>query len=210
MPAAKSNLMKLYYWPKTRAFRVLWALEEIGAPYDLVRVNIREGAQATPQYRALNPMMKVPALAEGKRVITESGAILLYLADNFPTAKLAPAASDPRRGRFLQLLFFAAGCLEPAMAEKFAGATPHPYSFGWGDLERVTSVLADSLTTGPWLLDEFFTVADILIGEALAVATHAKLIEPQSPFSEYLARLHARPAFQNAKAIEDREAALGT
>jgi glutathione S-transferase len=203
-------MMKLYYWPKTRAFRVLWALEEIGAPYDLVRVNIREGAQATPQFRAINPMMKVPVLADGERTIAESGAILLHLAERFPAAQLAPAADDPRRGRFLQWLFFAVGCLEPAMAEKFAGATPHPSSFGWGDLTRVVEVLAKALAEGPWLLGEMFTAADILVGSSLAVAVQAKLIEPGAPFAAYLARLHARPAFQTAQAIEDQEASLGT
>jgi glutathione S-transferase len=202
--------MKLYFWPKSRAFRVLWMVEEIGTPYDLVRVNIHGGAQATPQYRAINPMEKVPALEDDGTIVCESGAILLYLCEKFPTARLAPPEGDPRRGRFLQWLFFAGNCLEPAMAEKFAGSTPRPFSFGWGDFGRVERVLEEALSHGPFLLDDTFTAADILIGSTLAVAVQAKLILDRAPFQTYLDRLQARPAYQSAQAIEDGEAAVGT
>src|SRR5262249_3938739 len=168
--------MKLYFWPKSRAFRILWMLEEIGATCDLVPVNLRAGAQGTPQYRAINPMMKVPTLVDGKAVVSESGAILLYLAEKYPAAKLAPGPGEAQRGRFLQLLFFVGNCLEPAMAARFAGATPHPFSFGWGDLDRVVQYLEGVLKPGPYVLGQHFSAADILLGSTLQIALQAKLI----------------------------------
>ena len=98
--------MKLYYWPKTRAFRALWMLEEIGAPYELVRVNIRAGEQGAHDFCRVNPMTKLPALDDDGVQVAESGAVLLYLADQFPGANLGAALDDPLRGRFLQWLFF--------------------------------------------------------------------------------------------------------
>ncbi|SEI52572.1 glutathione S-transferase [Paraburkholderia diazotrophica] len=143
--------MKLYYWPKTRAFRALWMLEEIGAPYELVRVNLRAGEQDTTDFHHINPMCKLPALDDDGVQVAESGAVLLYLADRFPESKLGAPIDDPLRGRLLQWLFFTPGCLEPAMAEKLTGASGNSFSFGWGNLERVKLAIDTALDEGEWL-----------------------------------------------------------
>jgi glutathione S-transferase len=180
--------MKLYYWPKTRAFRALWMLEEIGVPYELVRVNIRAGEQGAHGFSRVNPMTKLPALDDHGVQVAESGAVLLYLADRFPAARLGATLDDPLRGRFLQWLFFTPGCLEPAMAEKMVGSAGNTFSFGWGDGER-------------------FTAADLLLAGTLQIAFMAKLLEPKGRIGDYVERAVSRDAHGRAVAVEQRELA---
>src|SRR5262245_57548748 len=115
--------MKLYYCPQTRAFTSLWMLEEVGHPYERVRVDIRAPGHPSDAYRKINPMGKVAAFEDDGGVgFGETAAILLYLADKYPQKNLAFAPTDPRRGRFLQWLMFGPTTLEPAMVEKRAGS----------------------------------------------------------------------------------------
>jgi glutathione S-transferase len=199
--------MKLFYWPKTRAFRALWMLEEIGAPYELVRVNIRAGEQGAHGFSHVNPMTKLPALDDNGVQVAESGAVLLYLADRFPAAKLGAALDDPLRGRFLQWLFFTPGCLEPAMAEKIVGSAGNTFSFGWGDFDRVRHAVEGALEEGEWLLGERFTAADLLLAGTLQIAFMAKLLEPKGRIGDYVERAVSRDAHVRAVAVEQRELA---
>lgn len=198
--------MKLFYWPKTRAFRALWMLEELREPYELAFVNIRAGAQNEAAFSRVNPMSKLPALDDGGVRVAESGAVLLYLADRFPDARLGAPLSDPARGRFLQWMFFTGSCLEPAMAERMTGAQGNTFSFGWGDLSRVEHAIESALEEGPWLLGEPFTAADILLASTLQIAFVARLIEPQGVLFDYVERAVAREGYERAAAIDHREA----
>ena len=110
--------IRLYWCPNTRAVRALWLLEEIGAKYEIARIDVRKGEQSDPAFRAISPLGKVPALVDGETVVAESGAICVYLGDRFPEAKLAPPMSSPLRGPYLRWLFFAAACIEPAFADR--------------------------------------------------------------------------------------------
>src|SRR5579885_1551595 len=112
--------LTLYHATPSRSSVVLWMLEEVGAPYNLHRLNLQNGDQLKPDYLAINPMGKVPALEHKGTVITESAAICTYLADEFPQAKLAVPAGTPRRGIYLKWLFFGPGCMEPAMIDRAA------------------------------------------------------------------------------------------
>ncbi|SAL56221.1 glutathione S-transferase family protein [Caballeronia humi] len=198
--------MKLYYWPKTRAFRALWMLEELRVPYDFAFVNIRAGDQNEPAFCRVNPMSKLPALDDDGVTVAESGAVLLYLADKFPDAQLGVPPGDPLRGRFLQWMFFTGACLEPAMAERMTGAPGNTVSFGWGDLGRVEHAIEGALKEGPWLVGERFTAADILVASTLQIAYMAKLIEPGGALSDYVDRAVARDGHERAAAIDHREA----
>jgi glutathione S-transferase len=198
--------MKLYYWPKTRAFRALWMLEELGAQYEFAYVNIRAGDQKGPAFCFVNPMSKLPALEDNGVCVAESGAVLLYLADKFPEAGLGVPVGDPLRGRFLQWMFFTGTCLEPAMAERMTGAPGNTVSFGWGDLGRVEHAIEAALKDGPWLIGERFTAADILVASTLQVAYMAKLIEPGGALSDYVERAVSREGHERAAAIDRDEA----
>jgi glutathione S-transferase len=197
------NRMQLYWWPKTRSLRALWMLEEVGAPYERVPVNIQQGGQKDAAFLAVNPMGKIPALADGEAKLAESAAICAYLADKYPQAGLAPPIGDPRRGRYLHWLFFAPACVEPAFTQKFANVSLPESSAGWGSYERVFKVLEQALDGGPWLLGESFSAADVMIGSDLWFGIELfKIVEAEPAFRAYIDRCLERPAMQRALAID--------
>jgi glutathione S-transferase len=197
-------MIKLYWAPRTRSLRALWVLEETGAPYQRVRVDLAAGQQKTPEFRAINPMAKVPALTDGPVSVAESGAICAYVAEAFPEAKLAPPLGDPARGRYLKWLFFSPGCIEPAFLTKAANIPVKPEAASFGDFDRVFDVLDAAIGQGPWLLGDRFSAADVMIGLDLYFGVDAFKLVPERPvFRAYIDRCLARPALQRAKAIED-------
>lgn len=195
-------MIKLYWAPQSRSRRALWLLEEAGRPYERVLIDIRAGAQSTPEYRAINPMMKVPALTDGPVTVAESGAIYAYVADRYPEAGLAPAIDDPRRGDYLRWLFFSAGCVEAAITQIFTKLEIDSSMAGWGSSKRVFDVIETGVSGGGWLLGDRFTAADIAIGSDLTFAMGFKLIEERPAFVDYVARCAARPAYRRALEIE--------
>src|SRR5665213_4409258 len=110
----KRSMMQLYWSPRSRSFSALWLMEETGQPYERVLTDISTGAQKKPEYLAINPMGKVPALKDGEATLAEAAASCAYFAERFPDANLAPPPGDPRRAKYLYWLFFAPGCVEPA------------------------------------------------------------------------------------------------
>lgn len=198
--------MILHYSPKTRAFPVLRALEEFGVEYDLKYVKLSDGEQRTEEFRRINPMMKVPALVDDDTIVTETGAILLYLAEKIRIPDLLPPVGDILRAPCLKWLFFVGSDLEPAMGERFQGWTPNPYYNGWGDFDRLQDVIAKELAQGPWLIGSQFTIADIYLAADLRIAESGKLISTDvQPYAGYFKQIRARPAFVRALEIDERE-----
>jgi glutathione S-transferase len=195
-------MMQLYWAPKTRALRALWMLEEAGVPYERIRPDLR----AEPRdlgLLAVNPMGKVPALRDGDVCVAESAAICAYVAEAVPSAHLAPPVGDVSRGRYLQWLVFASGCIEAAFMHKFQNLTVSEVSAGYGSFDKTMAVLGDALKTGPWILGETFSAADVMVGCDLFFGINVfKIVEPTPVFSAYLERCLARPAFQRALAID--------
>ncbi|MDB5418447.1 MAG: glutathione S-transferase, partial [Phenylobacterium sp.] len=103
--------------PQSRGRIVRWMLEELGQPYRTELLDYASSMKA-PEYLAINPMGKVPAIRHGDTVVTEAGAICAYLADAFPQAGLAPPLGDKRRGPYFRWMFFTAGPLEAAITDK--------------------------------------------------------------------------------------------
>jgi len=116
-----------YTNPQSRGAMTHWMLEEIGCPYRL-EVKAYGPEMKSPDYLAINPMGKVPAIKHGETVVTETGAILCYLADAFPAAKLAPPVGA--RGAYYRWLFFVAGCCEPAPRQQGGRLEPHARAAG--------------------------------------------------------------------------------
>jgi glutathione S-transferase len=196
------RMMQLYWAPRTRSFTALWLMEESGQPYQRVLTDISAGAQKTPEYLAINPMAKVPALRDGDATLAEAAAICAYVAERYPEAGLAPAIGDPRRAKYLYWLFFAPGCVEPAMVQLATKIEMNSTAAGWGDAQRVFDVLDAALANGPWLLGDRFSAADIAIGSGLNFAVRLFKMVPSRPsFEAYVARCMARPAFQRAEQI---------
>jgi len=200
--------LTLYHIAPSRSSIVHWMLEEVGQPYDIHLLSMNRGENRAPEYLAVNPMGKVPALKHCNVVITEAAAICAYLADEFPQAGLNVPIGDPRRGVYLKWLFFGPSCIEPAMTDR---AFPRKEEarramLGYGDFDTVMDVVAKAVAPGPYLIGERFTAADVIVGATLRWGMMFKLIPERPEFTAYTARLAARPALQRAEA-KDKELA---
>jgi glutathione S-transferase len=192
-------MMKLYWSPRTRAFTGLWMMEETGQPYERVLTDINTGAQKTPEFLAVNPMGKVPALRDGDATLGEQAAICAYVAERYPDAGLAPPLGDPKRAKYLYWLFFAPGCIEPAIVQLFTKIEIPARTAGWGDAAQVFDVLDKAVEKGPWLLGDKFSAADVMIGSELHAAVRMFKMVPSRPsFDRYIDACEHRPAFQRA------------
>jgi glutathione S-transferase len=193
--------LTLYHANPSRSSIVHWMLEELGQPYDVHRLSLKNGENRAPAYLAINPMGKVPALKHGDVVIAEAAAICCYLADEFPEARLNVPVGDPRRGPYLKWLFFGPSCIEPAMLER-AFPRKEPVgraTAGFGDFDTVMDVLAEATgAASPYLVGEQFTAADVIVGSDLRWGMAFKLIPERPEFTAYVGRLTERPAFKRA------------
>jgi glutathione S-transferase len=191
-------MYKVIGFPRTRAMRVMWLLEELGEPYEL--------DPAMPQsdaVRAVNPSGKVPVLMDGGQPITDSVAICTYLADKH--GKFTFPAGTLERARQDSLTQFGVDVLEGALwtAAKNTFINPEDkrapdvkdvcrYEFARG-LETLGAQIGD----GPYVMGETFTIADIIIGHCAGWAVAAKFDLPgQGPVHDYFKRLRERPAFR--------------
>jgi glutathione S-transferase len=194
-----------YTNPRSRGRIVRWMLEEIGHPY---RAEVLEygTSMKAPDYLAINPMGKVPALRHGDVVVTEAAAICAYLADAFPQADLAPPPGDSRRAPYYRWLFFAAGPIEAAVSNKNFGFVVPPErepTIGYGSFERVMSTLEEAVSAGPYLAGDNFTAADIYCGSQIGFGLMFGTIEKRPAFASYWSRVSARPAYMRARQIDD-------
>jgi glutathione S-transferase len=197
-----------YHAPNTRSSAVLFLLEELRAPYELHVLNMKAGEQRRPDYLAINPMGKVPAIRHGDAMITEQVAIFIYLADLFPEAGLAPPIGDPLRGPYLRWLVFYAASFEPAVGDRALNREPGPSAqMGYGDYDTMLNTLVRQLAKGPYLLGEQVTAADILWGPALQWTTMWKLVPDLPAIKAYVERVCSRPALVRAKAKDAELAA---
>ena len=201
--------LTLYHASPSRWSIVRWMLEETGEPYDLHLLKLAEGEQMKPDYLAVNPMGKVPALRHGDAVITEAAAICTYLADEFPHAHLNVPIGDPRRGVYLKWLFFGPACIEPAITDRAFPRVEQPRrsTLGYGDFDTVMDVVAKGLAKGPYLMGEQFTAADVVIGSTLRWGMMFNLLPKRPEFVDYVQRLEKRPALQRATALDQQLAA---
>ena len=193
--------LTLYHAAPSRSSIAHWMLEEVGEPYDIHPINLEKGENRKPEYLAVNPMAKVPALRHGDAVITEAAAICAYLADEYPNAKLNIPVGTPSRGAYLRWLFFGPSCLEPAIMERAypRRESPPRAALGFGEYDTVIDVLAKAAGAArPYLMGERFTAADVVIGSGLRWGMMFKLLPERPEFTAYLARLNERPALKRA------------
>ena len=193
----------LFHSPQSRSAGALILLEELGADYELHVLNLKKGEQRRADYLAINPMGKVPAIVHDGALVTEQGAVYAYLADLYPEAGLTPAIGDPLRGPYLRWLFYYGSSFEPALIDKSLKREPAPASTSpYGDYETMLKTLTDQLATGPFLLGERFTAADVLWGTALRWTTMFKLVPETPVVTGYIARVTSRPAVARAAKID--------
>ena len=200
--------MKLYYAPQTRAGRPRWLLEEIGAPYELVRLDLSKGEHKKPEYTKIHPHGAVPALVDGDVAMFESAAICMYLADKFPEKRLAPPVGTPARALYYQWMVYTMATLEPPLVDVFMNTVMLPEAErsaaaaekGRARFVEIGGVLEQALAGRTFILGEQFSAADVAIGSTLAWANFMGLIAGRPALEAYVKRLSERPAFQRARA----------
>jgi len=194
-----------YTNPQSRGQIVHWMLEELGVPYDTEWLEYVEDMKS-PDYLAVNPMGKVPAIKHRNVVVTEAAAICAYLAVSYPERGLAPAVGDPRLGDFYRWMHFASGPLEMAATASSMGwtvAEEQRRSVGFGCYEDTLDAVELALAEGPFVCGERFTAVDVYLGSALIWGMMFGTIEKRPSFEEYAARLQARPAAQRAAQLNE-------
>ncbi|MBV9656248.1 MAG: glutathione S-transferase family protein, partial [Acetobacteraceae bacterium] len=194
-----------YTNPMSRGRIVRWLLEEIGAPY---RTEILDygGKIKGPEFLALNPMAKVPAIRHGETVVTETAAICAYLADAFPDRELAPPPGDRNRGPYFRWLFFTAGPLEAALTDRALGWTVpenREGMAGYGSYARVLDALEHAVSAGPYLAGDRFSAADLYVGSQIGWGMMFGTIDKRPAFEQYWQGLRDRPAAVRAREIDD-------
>jgi len=184
--------MKLYFNPRSRAVIAKWILDEAGAEYEIVPVDFEKREHKAPEFLAINPAGKLPALVDGSTHLFENAAICLYVAEKFPAAKLAPPIGSAERGRFLSLMVYSTAQLEPAMGDEMF-KLPTPPARGWNDFDTVKDVVERELGEGPYLFGAQFTAADVMIGSMFIWQRMFGGRSGRPKIDAYANRLLARP-----------------
>ncbi|MBN8849097.1 MULTISPECIES: glutathione S-transferase family protein [unclassified Sphingomonas] len=195
--------LAFYTNPMSRGRIVRWMLEEIGAPYETVLLDYGTTMKA-PDYLAINPMGKVPAIVHKGRVVTEGAAIIAYLAEAFPEAGLAPVADE--RADYYRWMFFAAGPVEAATTDRSFGVQPDARQqtmAGYGTLDRVVDVLEQAVSAHPYIAGERFTAADVYVGSHVGWGMQFGSLPKREAFERYVERIMSRPAAARAREIDD-------
>ena len=200
-----TDSITFYTNPMSRGRIVRWMLEEVGHPYQTVVLDYESGMKS-PDYLAINPMGKVPAIRHGDTIVTEGAAICAYLADMFPDAGLAPPSGNERRGPYYRWLFFAAGPVEAAVTAKSLGllAPPDKKSMaGYGSFEDTIDALETAVRDGPYICGDQFTAADVYVGSQIGWGMMFGTMDKRPAFEEYFARISSRPAAVRAAELDD-------
>jgi glutathione S-transferase len=200
-----SEPLVFYTNPQSRGRIVRWMLEEVGCAYETEVLDYGTTMKA-PNYLAVNPMGKVPAIRHGDTVVTEAAAICAYLADAFPDAGLAPPPGNPTRGPYYRWMFFASGPVEAVITGKALGLlapADKKGMAGYGSYEEVLDALEGAVPSESWLCGEQFTAADLYVSSQLAFGIQFGILEKRAAFQAYVGRATARPAYARANEIDN-------
>lgn len=202
-------MIKFYYNMAPNPMKVALCLEEMGLPYELVPVDTRKGEQHAPEYLAINPNAKVPAIVDDGETVFDSNAILLYLAEK--TGKFMPS----KKGEMLSWLMFVASGIGPysGQAVHFRNFAPEPKEYAVNrytfEAQRHWGILEARLGKQPYMCGDAFSIVD------MAVWGWSRLIPfvlgPDGPqqfpnVQRHLAEINARPAAARALALKDKHA----
>lgn len=197
-----SKTLIFYTNPMSRGQIIRWMLEETGIDYQTQIIGYADDIKS-PDYLAINPMGKVPAIKHGDEIVTECAAICAYLADAFPEAKLAPPPAE--RADYYRWLFFAAGPLESAVINNSLGFNvddAQQRTVGYGTYATTVNALDQWFAHNDYVCGDTFTAADVYVGAQVDWGMMFKTITETDNFNAYAERLRARPAYKKAKEID--------
>ena len=204
-------MLKFYYHPAPNPVKVALFLEEAGLPYEVVPVDTRRGEQFTPEYRAINPNSKTPAIDDDGVIVFDSNAILLYLADK--TGKFLPAGKPALRGELLSWLLFVASGVGPFSGQcvHFRHVAPEPKDYA---LQRYTfegnrhwGVLDERLAKHRYVVGDTYTVVDMAVwgwSRALAFVLGDDAGTKYPHVKRHCDEISARPAAARADALKSK------
>ena len=195
-------MLTLYTHPFSRGRIARWMLEETGLPYNEVILDYGTTMKA-PEYLAINPMGKVPALRHGDGVVTENAAICLHLAELVPEKGLLPPPGSPERGACYRWMLFAAGPLESFITARRHGALAPSMEAGYGNEADLMRTLEAAVAGRKYLVGESFTVADLYMAALLGYYMRVGELVSTPAFEAYAARHMQRPAALRANARDD-------
>lgn len=195
--------IRIFHATRTRSIRVIWTCEELGLPYEVAPVDFSQTYRATPEWRAMNPVGKVPVMLDGDYKLFESGAMVQYLLDRYGEGRLQPPAGTESHGTYLQWCWFA----ESTFARPLGEIVNHRRAFSADDqsdaaieemIERAwlcVSAIDDALADGDYLLGDTFSGADIMTGYSLMLTEW--LVDRDLPprVAAYWERLSTRPGY---------------
>jgi glutathione S-transferase len=193
-----------YTNPMSRGRTVRWMLEEMGVPYTTHLLDYGP-AMKSPAYLAINPMGKVPAVTHGAVTVTETAAIIAYLAEAFPQAGLGPK-TPAERAAFYRWMFFCAGPYEQAITAAAFKFEPPPGSegrLGYGSLAHAVDALEYAVSQSDYVTGARFTAADVYVGGTIGFGLIYGGLEKRPAFERYWDRLGQRPAFLRARNADD-------
>ncbi|SEA17682.1 glutathione S-transferase family protein [Microbulbifer marinus] len=200
-----SSDLVFYTNPQSRGRIVRWMLEELSVPY---RTEVLEygTSMKSPEFLAINPMGKVPAIVHAGNAVTECAAICAYLAEAFPEAGLAPI-DNAERANYFRWLFFTAGPVEAAITNKsLFGSDPAPEKermAGYGNYATTIDALSSAVKKNPYIAGNRFTAADVYVGAQVGWGLQFGTIEKRDEFIAYFARVSEREAFGRANEKDD-------
>jgi len=206
-------MLKFFYNLAPNPTKVALCLEEMALPYELVPVDTRKGEQHTPQFLAVNPNAKVPAIVDGDATIFDSNAILLYLAEK--TGKFLPGKSDKERGELLSWLMFVASGIGPysGQAVHFRNVAPEPKDYAVNrytfEAQRHWGILEQRLANRKWMLGDAYTVVDMAVwgwSRLIPNVLGSEAPKQYPNLQRHLGEISARPAAQRAMALKDKHA----
>ena len=192
--------MKLFEFPPTRSIRVRWTLQELGVDFEAVRVNMIAGEHKSPAFLKINPAGKLPVLQDGNLVLTESMAIVLYLAEKYPEKGLIPADLG-QRAELHRWMLFAATELEQPLWRIARNTNVYPEAkrllrdvpLARDDFKEMAAVLEEHLKGRQFVVGDTVTVADFVLAYTLDWANEIQLLEDFPQMHDYMERMYARP-----------------
>jgi glutathione S-transferase len=202
-------MLEIFHSPGTRGFRVIWTCEEIGTPYKVVPVDFSVEYRATPQWRAMNPVGKVPVMRDGDLTIFESGAMVQHVLDKADAAHLQPAIGTADRAEYMQWCWFA----ESTFSRPLGEITNHKRAFAEpieacmeemrGRARVCIQALEAHLSDRAFLLNSGFSGADLMMGYSVrGFCRHCPDDPLPAHVDAYFARLRERPSWARASAVD--------
>lgn len=192
--------MRLYEFGPTRALRARWTLQELGVEFEAVSVDLPAGEATRPEFLALNPAGKLPVLVDGDMVLTESVAIVLYLAEKYPAGNLLPKSLEERAQAYRWLLFTATELEQPLwrMARHVflypqEKRSPADIQLAREDFLSMVKVLDQHMQGRSYVVGDSATVADFVLAYTLDWADIEGLLEDHPALKTYMENMYRRP-----------------